>query len=436
MQHIGIQSDNHSELGNRTATPIIAHSATRWGAPARRPQRVLARLAATAPVLFVEEPEYREVQTSSLSLSSPLQSVTRAVPVLPLSLRGHELASLDTVRLLLGAALADDGPLAAFRGAVQWFDSPLPAPSLAGAFDAAAIVYDCGDELPRLLASSADSEQREAWLLERADIVLADGEKMGNRHRGRHGNVHVLGSAGDVEHFSTARNGATDVPADIASLQRPILGYFGAVDERLDLALLERLARDLPHASIVVIGAVDESRRDSLPVVDNLHWMGWRDYQQLPAYVGAFNVCLLPYVLDECTDYVNPTKVVDYLAAGKPVVASAIPCVVRQFLTVARVARSHDGFVALVREALASKDADRIERGVACAASRSFDALARDVRGRLDNALTVKASVHAAEPFVLASLADRAGRSTPAELLHGIPQRGGSNLSAGLELAG
>ena len=191
----------------------------------------------------------------------------------------------------------------------------------------------------------------------------------------------------DCAHFGKARKPETRVPEDIAALARPVLGYIGVVDERMDYELLLKLADANPSRSIAMIGPVLKVEQNSLPVRRNIHWLGRRAYADLPACCKGFDACLMPFALNEATEYINPTKALEYMAAGKPVVSSAIPDVVRNFGSVVSIARSHEEFVSLCRSALDRPDAALVERGLAMAAENSWESIVSHLESHVEAAL-------------------------------------------------
>ena len=180
------------------------------------------------------------------------------------------------------------------------------------------------------------------------------------------------------------------VPLDLSGIARPVLGYFGVVDERLDYDLLAKLADANPRWSLVMIGPVMKVEERALPRRRNLHWLGGRDYSQLPAYCKGFNVCLMPFALNAATEFINPTKALEYMATGRMIVSSAVPDVVRNFGAVVKVASNHDEFISACKEALASPDTAAIERGLALAAENSWESIVEQLEKHIEEALARK----------------------------------------------
>jgi glycosyltransferase involved in cell wall biosynthesis len=338
---------------------------------------LLSRLALRNHVLFVEEPIHLDdVAEARLDVSQPMTRVHRAVPMLPAELRGDYDASIAVIRELVRRRLAADRTLGAhFVRPIQWFYTPMPAPAMIGAFDERAVVYDCMDELSQFRFAPRELVDRERYLMAQADVVFTGGYKLWQSKSRYHANVHFFGCGVDVAHFATARSADVEVPREIAALDRPVIGYYGVIDERIDYDLLRAVAADLPDAELVMVGPVVKVDPAELPRAENIHWLGQRQYSELPAHVKGFDVCLMPFALNEATEYINPTKTLEYMAAGKPIVSTAISDVVHNFTPVVTVAHSVPEFVAAVRAAIESPNAELIARGLEQARANSWESI-------------------------------------------------------------
>jgi glycosyltransferase involved in cell wall biosynthesis len=374
--------------------PIIVHSHLRWDFVWQRPQQLLSRFALRSPVLFVEEPIYLDdVAEARLELSFPMERVQRAVPLLPGSFRGEYDASIAVIRELLRRQLAADGALGGlFARPIQWFYTPMPAPAMIGAFDERAIVYDCMDELSKFRFAPRELVDRERYLMAQADVVFAGGYKLSQSKAKYHQNVHFFGCGVDVAHFATARSADVQVPREIASLKRPVIGYYGVIDERIDYELLRALSVSLPDAELVMVGPVVKVDPAELPRAENIRWLGQRQYAELPAHVKGFDVCLMPFALNEATEYINPTKTLEYMAAGKPIVSTAVSDVVHNFTPVVTVARTNEEFAAAVRAAIESPSAEMIARGLEQARANSWESIVARMERIIRDAMRTRES--------------------------------------------
>ncbi len=397
---------------------IIVHSHLRWDFVWQRPQQLLSRLAETNAILIVEEPlVLDDIGVATLELTEPLPNIIRAVPRLPRASERSYDEAIAVVRELVTGAL-DRAPLAGrFDRVVQWFYTPMAAPEMLGAFDEDGVIYDCMDELAQFRFAPADIGRRERMLLSRADVVFTGGHRLYESKSRYHDNVHFFGCGVDAAHFNQARSAQTVVPHDAAELPGPIMGYFGVIDERLDYDLLRTLAERRPDWTLLMIGPVVKVDPADLPRASNIHWLGQRDYSQLPAYVRSFDVCLMPFALNEATEYINPTKTLEYMAAGKPIVSTAVADVVRNFVPVVRVASDVEGFVSHVIESVEQPDPARIEQGILRAATESWEGIVWQMRRLMGAAVAARAE--AADVLIdemlppAESAYDLVGRDTP-----------------------
>ncbi len=362
------------------AVPILVHCHLRWDFVWQRPQQIFSRLAANHPVLFLEEAMASEGE-ARLEISRPQENLFRVVPMVPGCQSMSMQAQCEIVRPLLLQALHSAPELAGrFEMPVQWFYSPITAPFFIDRVPSAAIVYDCMDELANFRYASSDLAQREKLLLSRADVVFTGGYKLYESKSMHNANTHFHGCGVDIAHFGKARLHSTPVPKELAGLPRPIFGYFGVIDERLDYELLAHLAGTFPNASIAMVGPFAKIDPSALPRLPNIHWLGQRQYADLPSFVKGFDVCLMPFALNEATQYINPTKTLEYMAAAKPIVSTAVPDVVRNFTPVVRIGTSAEDFAKAVDESFWTPDVERIDEGVRSAESSSWDAIVGAMR--------------------------------------------------------
>ncbi len=389
---------------------LIVHSHLRWDFVWQRPQQILSRIARDNPVLFVEEPLLLDdASAPSLDLSMPHDGVFRAVPRLPRSVGERYDEGIAVIRELVSAALTRPPLAGRFGRTVQWFYTPMPAPEMLGAFDEEGVVYDCMDELAKFRFAPADIGRRERLLLSRADIVFTGGRRLHEAKSRFHDDVHFFGCGVDARHFAAARSTSTVVPADAASLPRPVLGYFGVVDERLDYELLRAVATARPDWTLLMIGPVVKVDPAELPRGANIHWLGQRRYEELPAYVKGFDVCLMPFALNEATEFINPTKTLEYMAAGRPIVSTPVPDVVRNFGDIVHVVRGADEMIAAVGTALAHPDEARLEAGLARASEASWESTVRRMRELMAAAIGARAVEEAELDEALGRVAPRSG---------------------------
>jgi glycosyltransferase involved in cell wall biosynthesis len=364
---------------------IVVHSHLRWDFVWQRPQQILSRLAVDHPILFVEEPLH-EPGDPHLRITEAQPNVLRAIPVMPgpcdVDARCEMLLQLLTRELAMHPLLAGR-----FETLVQWFYSPMCAPGLAGRLDEIGLVYDCMDELSNFRFAPPDLAERERFLLQRADVVFTGGASLLDAKRRYRPDARFFGCGVDVEHFSQARQPGTVVPPEVSSLPGPVLGYFGVIDERLDYELIGALAEAFDRGSIVMAGPLAKVEKEQLPRNENIKWLGQQPYAALPSLVKGFDVCLMPFALNEATRYINPTKTLEYMAGAKPIVSTAVADVVRNFGDVVHVAPSYADFIESVMRVLEDPDPARIAAGIEKANASTWDAIVATMRGHLVDAM-------------------------------------------------
>jgi UDP-galactopyranose mutase len=219
--------------------------------------------------------------------------------------------------------------------------------------DASAVIYDCMDELSKFRFAPERLLDLEQELIERADVVFTGGASLYEAKKGRHDNVHCFPSSVDLKHFAKARRELPQ-PADQAELKHPRLGYYGVIDERFDIDLLRQVADLRPDWSFVIVGPVVKIGEDELPRAANIHYLGGKTYEQLLAYLSGWDVALMPFAMNESTQFISPTKTPEYLAGGKPVVSTPVRDVVRSYghLEGVQIAHDAEGFVRCCDKAL------------------------------------------------------------------------------------
>jgi UDP-galactopyranose mutase len=344
---------------------LVCLSHLRWDFVYQRPQHLIGRWARERRVFYFEEPTFGDSPWwKPLDDDEPRLDVTPrdagvlvAVPRLPEGLADHEVDAAQAE--LLDAFVAERG----IRDFVLWFYTPM-ATAWTRHLAPRATVYDCMDELANFAGASPELVERERELLARADVVFTGGPSLYDAKRHRHPNVHGFASAVDADHFRAARAPLAE-PPDQAALGRPRIGFYGVIDERMDFPLLGAVARARPDWELVVVGpAVPKFDPESLAREDNIHYLGGKGYDELPAYIAGWDVAMIPFARNAATEFISPTKTPEYLAAGKPVVSTPLRGVVRPWGEegLVRVGETPEEFVAAVEAALAEDDAERIRR--------------------------------------------------------------------------
>lgn len=300
---------------------LVCFSHLRWDFVYQRPQHLLSRAARDYRVLFIEEPVFEAGAEPRLDASRRPEGVVVLVPVLPVDTGEDEAAA--RIDALLGQFL-DGAPVA---GRVLWYYTPM-ALAFSRGLSATAVVYDNMDELSAFLGASPRLLTLERELFARADLVFTGGMSLYAAKRDRHPQVHAFPSGIDAVHFGQARRRQPVEPMDQASIPGPRIGFFGVIDERLDVGLLREAADLRPDWQFIMIGPVVKIDPDGLPKRSNIHWLGPKAYGELPGYLAGWNAGFMPFALNEATRFISPTKTPEFLAAGLPVVSTAIADVV------------------------------------------------------------------------------------------------------------
>jgi hypothetical protein len=372
--------------------PIVVHCHLCWDWVWQRPQQFISRLSERHKVLFVE------TIAPAPDLAWPMARYRTAqnfpnVTILTLQFPTWHWSNGkfvdDERRRIVQEFIAGPGA-GQFEDAVQWFYDPMAVPAFAGHIGEVLTVYDCMDELSKFRCAPPEIIQRETDLLSRADVVFTGGRKLFEAKSQHNDNCHFYGCGVDCEHFGKARAKETRVAADLAGISKPVLGYFGVVDERMDYELIARLADANSEWSVVMIGPTMKVDEAMLPKRPNLHWLGQRSYMELPAYCKGFDVCLMPFALNESTEFINPTKALEYMATARMIVSSAVPDVVRNFGPVVKIARDQDEFISLCRGAVEGPEHDRIENGLKMASENTWERIVGKMEEHIEEALLRK----------------------------------------------
>lgn len=364
-----MKTEFHRETAPRARTraprkpDVICLSHLRWDFVFQRPQHLLSRCAKQRRVFFVEEP-VNGVDFPTLEVREAQPGVHVAVPRLPEGLDEEQTVSIQ--RRLLGEMVRRH----AIDEYVLWYYTPMALP-FTRHLTPRAVVYDCMDELSGFAGAHERLRDHEAELLRRSHLVLTGGHSLYEAKKARHHNIHPLPSSVDVEHFARARRPLPE-PADQASIPHPRLGFFGVIDERMDLELVADVAKARPGWQIVLVGPIVKIDPASVPRLPNIHCLGKKTYDELPAYLSGWDVALLPFARNEATRFISPTKTPEYLAACKPVVSTSIRDVVRPYgeLGLVRIADTPGDFIAAVEACLAEERGATTEHGRAVRRAR------------------------------------------------------------------
>ena len=339
-------SRGYAALPDRSKPTLLCLSHLRWNFVYQRPQHLMSRFARTYQVLFFEEPVASEAANPWLDVSMPEEGVRVLVPHIPAAQIGTREAEAAQRRLLNRyLTIAGVEP-------VLWYYTPMSL-SFTDHLDAPLIVYDCMDELSAFHGAPPELVEREKRLMKRADLVFTGGYSLYESKRRHHAHAHPFPSSVDLDHFRAARTIAQD-PPDMADIPHPRLGFYGVIDERLDIELVGKIAEARPDWHIVLVGPIVKIDPKSLPQRPNVHYPGPKVYDELPQYLGSWDVALMPFAINESTRYISPTKTPEYMAGGRPVVSTPIRDVVRSYgnSAIVRIASDAEGFIEAIEASL------------------------------------------------------------------------------------
>jgi glycosyltransferase involved in cell wall biosynthesis len=346
---------------------LIVFCHLRWDFVFQRPQHLMTRLAEHYQILFVEEPVHHEGQ-AHLQKTAVAPNITVCRPHTAIQAPGFHDDQIPTLQTLL-ADLVPEG-----ERPVVWFYTPMALPLLQG-FQPSLVVYDCMDELAAFKNPPKQLLQRESALLNIADLCFTGGPSLYESKRTRHPNAHCFSSSVDAKHFRQAMDRSNAHPAQ-AHIEHPRLGFYGVIDERFDTELIRHAAAARPDWQFVLVGPVVKIDPADLPQATNIHYMGQRTYDELPKFLAGWDVCLLPFALNESTKFISPTKVLEYMAAELPSVSTPITDVKVPYGDVVAITETPEQFVAACERMLAMNTEEKAalaERMRAIVANTSWD---------------------------------------------------------------
>jgi glycosyltransferase involved in cell wall biosynthesis len=350
LTRVGVPVEVEAEPSAPDPEPatLLCFSHLRWNFVFQRPQHLMNRFAREMNVIYWEEPvDAAPNETAFLQVreAQDAPNVHIVVPHLPQGMP-DDAREAALKRLL-------DAHVASIRGTlITWYYTPMMLP-FSRHIEPDVTVFDAMDELSKFKFAPVKLLELEQELIDRSDVVFTGGSSLYEAKKHRHHSVHCFPSSVDRAHFCKARARSFD-PADQEDLPRPRLGFYGVIDERFDIELLDKVAAMRPHWSFVMVGPVVKIAPDVLPKRPNIHYLGGKTYAQLPNYLSGWDVALMPFAMNESTQFISPTKTPEYLAGGRPVVTTPIKDVVRHYghLEGVRVASTPEEFVTACEQAL------------------------------------------------------------------------------------
>lgn len=375
--------DNPLQPAQRTRPTLLCLSHLRWGFVYQRPQHVMSRLARDYDVIFFEEPVFEDLAedraTPRLDHSQPAPGIEVIVPRLAHGLSEEQIA--EAQRQLLDEMLLARGD----AELLLWYLTPMSL-AFTDHLKGNVTIFDCMDELSAFRGAPVRLVDMERELMARADVVFTGGYSLWEVKQRQHDNAHPVPSSVDIAHFAAARDGLAD-PVDQADIAHPRMGFFGVIDERFDIELVEKLATLRPDWQIVLIGPVVKIDPATLPQLPNIHYLGGKSYDELPAYLAGWDVALMPFAINESTRFISPTKTPEYLAGGCPVVSTPIHDVIRGYgqSGAVTIADTAGAFVAAIDAALGLKgSAEFLQSADAALDGMSWDTTSRFMKEQIE----------------------------------------------------
>lgn len=308
------KNTNKVQPGSGYNMVVFCH--LRWGFVYQRPQHLISRMAKHYKILFVEEPVGFENEDEENEYH--LEIINNNLHILK-----PKVKSIEGIKKVLKPLLKNS------TLEIGWFYSPSFSPLLTD-FNFETVIYDCMDELSLFKGAPQELIKQEKFLMSEAHIVFTGGKSLFESKNKSHNNVHCFASSVDRKHFEQAKK-EISLPEDMKNIQKPVIGYFGVIDERINLEMLHKTAKLQPNMGFVMIGPIAKINEEDLPREHNIYYLGMKSYKELPNYLRAFDIAMMPFALNDATKYISPTKTLEYMAAGKPIVSTAIKDVVRDY---------------------------------------------------------------------------------------------------------
>ncbi len=337
---------------------MIVFCHLRWDFVFQRPQHLINRLSQSYKILMVEEPI---VYAEGEKYTAHIKHITDRITVLQ--------PRVDTINEI-GDVIKKH--LSSNTIPIGWFYSAAFVPVFEK-IKFCKIIYDCMDELALFKGASQQLISQEKELILKADLVFTGGKSLYESKRHFKTSTYCFPSSVDREHFDIANKNA-EVPNEIAYLPKPIIGYYGVIDERIDYLLLEETARENPDCSFVMIGPLAKITAEELPQNPNLYFLGMRDYNQLPAYLGSFDIAMMPFAMNDATKYISPTKTLEYMAGGKPVISTPVHDVVRDYNHCVKIIKNAGDFKSAIKSFIADEDKSYLKAYSSVLDATSWDA--------------------------------------------------------------
>ncbi|RYG28035.1 MAG: glycosyltransferase family 1 protein, partial [Chitinophagaceae bacterium] len=296
----------------------------RWDFVYQRPQHLMSRFAKHHRVFFLEESVYHEGK-DMLKIRRTDSNIVIAIPMLNKKIIATRASLLEREKKLMNFLISRNK----ITNFISWYYTPM-ALKFSDHLIPLATVYDCMDELSAFKFAPQELKIREAELFNKADVVFTGGNALFKAKKNYHANIHAFPSSIDKSHFEKARR-LCEEPQDQAAIPGPRFGFQGVLDERFNIGLIAEVAKQKPDWHFVFVGPVVKIDPAELPKGANIHYLGAKKYEELPAYLSGWDMAIIPFEKNDSTKFISPTKTPEYLAAGKPVISSSITDVVHPY---------------------------------------------------------------------------------------------------------
>ncbi|MDF2434304.1 MAG: hypothetical protein JWP44_3935 [Mucilaginibacter sp.] len=297
---------------------MICFSHLRWDFVFQRPQQLLTRLSESLKIFFIEEPVCDAAGKDHYTYLNRGENIVVMVPHIKSGLTADE--SRITLKGLFDKFMENRD----LADHAFWYYTPM-ALEFSRKYNPELTVFDCMDELSAFKFAPEELKTLEKELLKKADIVFTGGYSIYEAKKNQHANIYPFPSSIEKEHFARARGLVKNTNGNIK------LGFYGVIDERFDIDLIKGIADAKPEWEIILIGPVVKIDPATLPENKNIYYLGSKTYQELPEFLATWDIALIPFLLNESTRFISPTKTPEYLAAAKPVISTPIRDVVNPY---------------------------------------------------------------------------------------------------------
>jgi hypothetical protein len=361
-------------MNNDTPSNLLCFSHLRWDFVYQRPQHLMSRFANYLTVYYLEEPVFDTEKKAYLNFEKRGDNILVGTPHLPQGLSQNQVTTLLTN--LVDQFLQSEN----INDFVFWYYSPMPL-QFSEKHHPKVTIYDCMDELSAFKNAPKELRVLEKKLMNKADVVFTGGQSLYEAKKNQHANIHPFPSSIDKAHFKSARTNKLQ-PGDQQMIEGVKLGFYGVLDERFDIDLIKGIADARPDWQIILIGPVVKIDPATLPKNTNIHYLGQKTYQELPGYLSGWDVALIPFAINESTQFISPTKTPEYLSAGIPVVSTPINDVVKPYgqSKLVSIAATASEFIEAIETELNKSDKARwIKKADSFLADKSWDKTAADM---------------------------------------------------------